>query len=41
MEHLFPFERELSFYINNKGLLLRKFENVETIRILGVCNNVL
>jgi hypothetical protein len=37
----FPLERELSFYINNGRLLLRKFEDVEIIGILGVCDNVL
>jgi hypothetical protein len=40
MENLFPLERGLSFYIKNGGLL-RKFEDVETIGILGVGDNVL
>jgi len=40
VENLSPLERELSLYINN-GELLQKFEDVETIGILGVCNNVL
>jgi hypothetical protein len=40
MENLFPLERELSFYIKNGRLLVRKFD-VEIIGILGVCDNIL